>query len=353
MKNNFERKIKYDIKKLRIGVYSGILAFGILFSSNNIVSLANQNPNIVMNDKNEDNFIEDLVPKAITTKVGKEPTLEQYKSSIENLPDGAEVSIKTQANVQKEDNVFSVLIIKLGDKKVELNFPVIVEASEESLSPNKEENDSEEVKPEKNKEDSNIEEIKPENKNKDSKFDNDKLKDEKKENKINVLNPKDNKIDKSKPVEKKLPNLEFGNNEVYVKSSNKNLVFKTEAELESFVELKVDGKVVEKFNYYLEDGSTIITLKPSYLETLSLGEHKLEIVSSESNAFKGATVSTKFIVLEAQKTNSENKKNKFEKNKSELKNMKNPNTSDMGIITYTLLSGFSIAGLYISKNRKK
>ena len=53
----------------------------------------------------------------------------------------------------------------------------------------------------------------------------------------------------------------------------------------------VDGKVVAKEFYDAKSGSTEVTLKAAYLETLSVGEHSLTIVSTDGEA------STKFTIL--------------------------------------------------------
>ena len=44
-----------------------------------------------------------------------------------------------------------------------------------------------------------------------------------------------------------------------------------------FTGIEVDGKAVSKENYTAVSGSTVITLKPEYLETLSVGKHTLTV----------------------------------------------------------------------------
>ena len=48
--------------------------------------------------------------------------------------------------------------------------------------------------------------------------------------------------------------------------------------------MQVDGKDIVTSNYEVKEGSTVITLKPSYLETLSVGKHTLAIVSNTGTA---------------------------------------------------------------------
>lgn len=57
----------------------------------------------------------------------------------------------------------------------------------------------------------------------------------------------------------------------------------------------VDGKEVAAENYVLTEGSTIVTLKTSFLKTLGVGEHKLSVVSTTG------TAETTFTVAEAAK----------------------------------------------------
>ena len=44
-----------------------------------------------------------------------------------------------------------------------------------------------------------------------------------------------------------------------------------------FTEVKVDGKVVDSKNYTSKSGSTIVTLKSSYLKNLKNGKHTIAI----------------------------------------------------------------------------
>ena len=51
-----------------------------------------------------------------------------------------------------------------------------------------------------------------------------------------------------------------------------------------FTGIQVDGKPVDKNKYEAKPGSVIIDLKPTYLETLSVGEHTLNVVFEDGNA---------------------------------------------------------------------
>ena len=67
-----------------------------------------------------------------------------------------------------------------------------------------------------------------------------------------------------------------------------DVVFRSEANVASFVRVEVDNKVVDPANYTVTEGSTIITLKKEFLATLTTGIHTLSIVS------KNGTASTSF-----------------------------------------------------------
>lgn len=58
--------------------------------------------------------------------------------------------------------------------------------------------------------------------------------------------------------------------------------------------MSVDGKDLDASSYTVEEGSTIVTLQPSYLDTLSVGKHTLAIVSDTG------TAETEFTVLAAE-----------------------------------------------------
>lgn len=70
----------------------------------------------------------------------------------------------------------------------------------------------------------------------------------------------------------------------WVKGSQYTLVFVSDAAYKEFIGVRIDGKVIESGNYTVEPGSTIVTLLPEYLETLSVGTHTIGIVSTNGEA---------------------------------------------------------------------
>lgn len=72
-------------------------------------------------------------------------------------------------------------------------------------------------------------------------------------------------------------------------------------EFSKFVSVRVDGTLVDEKNYTAREGSTIITLKADYLQTLSVGTHTFEIVWTDGSA------ETSFKVSENISGNEENR----------------------------------------------
>ena len=80
-----------------------------------------------------------------------------------------------------------------------------------------------------------------------------------------------------------------GNNSTYEPDSNESLTFHGTGEFTAFQYVKVDGDKVDRTNYEVSSGSTIIKFKPEYLATLSNGIHTIEMVWNVNRAEKSAT----------------------------------------------------------------
>lgn len=61
-------------------------------------------------------------------------------------------------------------------------------------------------------------------------------------------------------------------------------LFISNADIADFLYVTVDGDVVDESNYELSEGSTVISFKPAYLKTLSVGKHPVAIVSQTGTA---------------------------------------------------------------------
>lgn len=68
------------------------------------------------------------------------------------------------------------------------------------------------------------------------------------------------------------------------KGADTGLVFTANGAYSKFTGIEVDGKAVDKDNYTAVSGSTVITLKPEYLETLSVGAHTLTVQYTDGEA---------------------------------------------------------------------
>lgn len=90
------------------------------------------------------------------------------------------------------------------------------------------------------------------------------------------------------------PAIIAGANATWHKGSEDGLSFTSNAAFADFLKVQVDGKDVDASNYTVKEGSTIVTLNASYLETLSAGKHTLAIVSDTG------TAETEFTVLAAE-----------------------------------------------------
>ena len=92
-----------------------------------------------------------------------------------------------------------------------------------------------------------------------------------------------------------VPEIIEGKGQTMVVDAAKDLSFRSNAPINFFQKVLVDDKEVAPENYVLTEGSTIVTLKTSFLKTLGVGEHKLSVVSTTG------TAQTTFTVAEAAK----------------------------------------------------
>ena len=80
------------------------------------------------------------------------------------------------------------------------------------------------------------------------------------------------------------PAITEGAGGVWKKGSKDTLSFRSDAGYADFLKVQVDGSDVAVKDYEVSEGSTIVTLKASYLETLSVGVHTLSVVSQTGTA---------------------------------------------------------------------
>ncbi len=162
-----------------------------------------------------------------------------------------------------------------------------------------------------------------------------------------TVNKKDDPAGKNPPV------IIKGNNAKLTQGTKEPLSFTSDAEFADFLRIEVDGKEVDKSNYTVAAGSTIVTLSADYVTTLSVGEHTLGIVS------QNGTATAKFTVM-AEASNLPDTSNTTNTNTTNTSTVnggaKSPQTGDSSKpalwLTLLLLSGGAVSMMVISRKRK-
>lgn len=88
----------------------------------------------------------------------------------------------------------------------------------------------------------------------------------------------------------KLPKLISGANQEWTKGNKEGLTFKVDTDIKEFKKVLVDGKELKDTDFEIKSGSTILTLKPSFLDTLSAGKHQIRL------EFNNGTIEAYFTV---------------------------------------------------------
>ena len=63
--------------------------------------------------------------------------------------------------------------------------------------------------------------------------------------------------------------------------SGKGLTFRTDGDFSKFTGIRVDGSPVDPSMYEAESGSTVVTLKPAYVDSLSIGSHSIDFLYTD------------------------------------------------------------------------
>ena len=161
-----------------------------------------------------------------------------------------------------------------------------------------------------------------------------------------------------------------GANSSWTENTDGSLTIRGNGEMEKFQNVKVDGKIVDKENYTVTEGSTIITLKADYLKTLATGDHTFEIVWTDGSATTNFTVAKNKSGDNNKNNNNNNKKKNNSNNaKNNQTTQNNPtdtkkkeqsvtapktgDTSDMTLWTTLLIVSFAgAAGIVVRRNNK-
>ena len=104
----------------------------------------------------------------------------------------------------------------------------------------------------------------------------------------------------------KLPKIIAGAEQTWTRGSKDGLAVTSDAPFDGFQKVQVDGKDLDPANYEVKEGSTVVTLKPTYLETLSQGGHSLSIVSDSGTATTTFTIAAKAAANHTDTTDTSN-----------------------------------------------
>ncbi|MGN1270931.1 MAG: hypothetical protein ACI4UX_02990, partial [Clostridia bacterium] len=142
-------------------------------------------------------------------------------------------------------------------------------------------------------------------------------------------------------VEKIVYEVTEGANQKYTITKNTEAKFKINADYNLFDgKVYVDNVLVDSENYTSESGSTIITFKQSYIDTLSEGEHTLKVVFTD-----GGEATTTFTIAKVAEENN----GTVDKAENTINN---PKTSD-NIVTFVAMFIISVLGIAITVKYNK
>ena len=101
-----------------------------------------------------------------------------------------------------------------------------------------------------------------------------------------------------------------GANSVWNSSSNEDLTITADGDFSKFTGIKIDNETLDPANYDAKSGSTVVTLKASYLKTLSSGKHTVTFVYTDGEVstqleIKGAKTTSNSQGVEIPNTGNE------------------------------------------------
>ncbi len=149
------------------------------------------------------------------------------------------------------------------------------------------------------------------------------------------------------------PSIVQGNEAVFDKTTNEQLVFVSNADFNTFIRVEIDGITLQQDSYTVASGSTIVTISGVYLSTLTDGQHTVAIVS------EGGTATGTFTVKSEQKTSDGTDTDEVGKaDPTQTPAQTSPNTSKNPIIfiivlILAVLCTGVVAAFIITKRRRK
>ena len=101
------------------------------------------------------------------------------------------------------------------------------------------------------------------------------------ETKPEETKPEETTPEETKPVSYKITK---GDGAIWHRDSKKELSFTSDGAFKNFDKLLVDGKTVNTKYYTVKEGSTIVTLKDTFLQHLELGKHTITLKFTDGEA---------------------------------------------------------------------
>ena len=83
-----------------------------------------------------------------------------------------------------------------------------------------------------------------------------------------------------------------GKDQTFYKKAKKDIVIRSEGAYNKFWGVAIDGELVDEKNYTVAEGSTIVTLKADYLDTLKEGKYEVVLLFDDGYSETNLTVST-------------------------------------------------------------
>ena len=78
--------------------------------------------------------------------------------------------------------------------------------------------------------------------------------------------------------------LDGTDNQTYILKGGDTLTLKVDADKAKFVGVYVDGKLVDKANYTVTAGSTVVTFTKDYMQSLAVGVHDVKVDFTDGQA---------------------------------------------------------------------
>lgn len=147
--------------------------------------------------------------------------------------------------------------------------------------------------------------------------------------------------------------VKSGAGSVWTKGSGQALVITTDGDFNKFFSVAIDGAVIDKSNYDAWSGSTVVSLKPEFLETLNAGEHTYRVYYTDGQVdttFKveGATSTQK------QESSSQTQTTSTTQASNTTTGNKTPQTGDnTTVLMAAIMMLVSAAGIVLSLKARK